>query len=306
MLSVTAYGKINWALDIIGKKQDGYHLMDMVMQTVSLGDELMFSPSETIEIIGENRCITHIEENMEIKAAPLLFDESNLIYRAAQLLRTECRISSGVKIHLIKNIPFGAGMGGGSADAAATLLALNHLWKLRFSLSELCSLGLRLGADIPFMLHGGLAHVHGIGEIVKPIPCRHEIPLVLIQNCGGVSTKTIFQFYDQFNENISHPNIEQSISNIRNADLQKLGKCSGNVLQPVVTHFSPMLEKGIEMLYSVGASFVQMTGSGSAVFGAFSSEQKAAEAASVLKAENKGIGIWLAHTINQAWNFVDN
>ena len=148
---IKAFAKINWSLDITGVRPDGYHLMDMIMQPVSICDEITLVPGEGLSIETSG-------------FPPSAANASNLAYRAADLLRNHCGVKSGVHISLYKNIPMGAGLGGGSADAAGVLYGLNRLWNLHLPQEELEHLGLMLGADVPFCLRGGLTRTRGIGD----------------------------------------------------------------------------------------------------------------------------------------------
>ena len=153
-----AFAKINWSLDITGIRPDGYHLMDMVMQPVSLADEIGLFPSPDISLFTDGN-------------PPSRADHTNLAWRAADLLRNTCGVKEGVRITLHKNIPMGAGLGGGSADAAAVLYGLNRMWRLGLSCRNLEELGLSLGADVPFCLRGGLVRTRGIGELLEDRAC---------------------------------------------------------------------------------------------------------------------------------------
>ena len=192
MLCLAAYAKINWTLDILGARPDGYHLMDMLMQTVSMCDLLWMEEAEdlTLEAVpGGTEGARAPKAGDGLSSDGVRYDASNLVYRAALLLRERCGVRRGARIRLAKRIPSGAGMGGGSADAAAALKGLNALWGLGLSHAELLSLGLELGADVPFLLTGGLARVGGIGERIRPLAPAPEVWLVLVQPCEGLSTR---------------------------------------------------------------------------------------------------------------------
>ena len=154
---IRANAKINWTLDIVGVRADGYHLLDMLMQSISLHDTLTLEPAEDVTFSADGA--TRVPQ-----------DESNLALRAALALRRHTGTERGATIHLHKRIPSGAGLGGGSADAAAVLHGLNALWELNLPMETLRQIGLTLGADVPFCLMGGLAHVRGIGEVIEPLP----------------------------------------------------------------------------------------------------------------------------------------
>lgn len=179
-MHVVARAKINWTLDIVGKREDGYHLMDMLMQPVELADELTLEKTEnglTLTVSGYPR----------VKAGP-----DNLALRAAQALQAQTGYRGGASIHLHKRIPVGAGLGGGSADAAGVLAGLNRLWETGLTQQELEALGLRLGADVPFCLRGGLQRAQGVGEKLTPMACGGLFWLVILQPCPGLSTREVF------------------------------------------------------------------------------------------------------------------
>ena len=176
---VEARAKINWTLEIKGVRPDGYHLLDMLMQPVTLSDELTLIPAEGISL----RC----ESGPGIPC-----DRRNLAWRAAEALRRETGCGLGVDILLRKRIPSGAGLGGGSADAAAVLLGLNRLWHLGLTRERLESIGLTLGADVPFCVRGGLTRVEGIGEKLESLGQVPPLHLVILQPCEGLSTAEIY------------------------------------------------------------------------------------------------------------------
>ena len=180
---IRANAKINWTLDTVGMRADGYHLLDMLMQSISLHDTLTLEPAEDVTFSADGA--TRVPQ-----------DEGNLALRAALALRRHAGTAQGAMIHLHKRIPSGAGLGGGSADAAAVLHGLNALWELNLPMETLRQIGLTLGADVPFCLIGGLAHVQGIGEVIEPLPCPRIYHLVIIQPCRALSTPQVFRALD--------------------------------------------------------------------------------------------------------------
>ncbi len=254
-----ARAKINWTLDILGRREDGYHLMDMLMQSVTLADVI------TIHIAPEVTLTTGGE--------PLLpADESHLALRAALALQRTANCPLGAAIHVEKRIPVGAGMGGGSADAAAVLIGLNRLWELHLSMDELCAIGLTLGADVPFCLRGGLMRTTGIGEKMAPLPCAKLHPLVVVQPCEGLSTREIFQAYHMGGTK-QRPDNARAAAALASGDLSALcgDDVLANVMQSVSESRRPAIGEAIRALKESGASAALMTGSGSAVFGVFES-----------------------------------
>ena len=275
-----AYAKINWSLDITGVREDGYHFMDMVMQPVSLYDEIDLRPDRSLFITtgGWPRCRA---------------DESNLAWRAADLLRKETGYSGGASIHVHKSIPIGAGMGGGSADAAAVLFGLNRLWNTGLSREDLERLGLQLGADIPFALRGGLARTRGIGEDLQNHPCLYHYWLVLWQPCAGLSTGRVFSLW-KASPALPRPDIEKNLEALGKGDFTSLCASLGNVLQPISASLCPEIGEACSRLTGLGAAAALMTGSGSAVFGLFRGEAAAKKAFDSLSKAEKSV--FLAHT----------
>ena len=260
-MQLKANAKINWSLDITGIRPDGYHLMDMLMQPIELHDTITLTPAEDLTLVTSG--------------SPLLkADEKHLAMRAARLLKEYTGTQRGASISVFKRIPVGAGLGGGSADAAAVLYGLNQLWGTDLSQTELENLGLRLGADIPFCLRGGLTRTRGIGEDMENLPCGRLFPLVVIQPCRGLSTREVFGAF-RFSPALVHPDTETSVHSLAAGDLLPLRKSLGNVLQPVSVEMQPEIGRCIRKLKESGAEIALMTGSGSAVFGVFRSREKA-------------------------------
>ncbi|MBQ8137135.1 MAG: 4-(cytidine 5'-diphospho)-2-C-methyl-D-erythritol kinase [Clostridia bacterium] len=264
--------KINWTLQICGKRADGYHTLDSIMQHISLYDTLNIEPAAALSL-------TVISDDGAVPT-----DEKNLVLRAAEALRRGG--DQGASITLTKRIPTGAGLGGGSADAAAALLALNALWGLRLPIQTLESLGCSLGADIPFCLHSQPMRVGGIGEILtpldKPVPAMH---LVLLKGSESLSTKTIYECFDEqppITNGKTYADEWLGWIHSLHADGQPITP-AWNDLEPVSIRFAPAIQKAKDALYENGAVFAQMTGSGTAVFGVFADEKKAARCAASLK-----------------------
>ena len=283
MLKVTARAKINWSLDILGTLESGYHRMDMLMSTVALADELFFSPAETI--------------SLTVSGNPVLSAQDNIVAKAAEALKTHSSTAQGAHIALIKHIPHGAGMGGGSADAAAALLALNQLWELHLSMDTLHAIAQDLGADVPFFLTGGFARVGGFGEEIHPLPPLPDIPLVILQPCKPQSTKEVFELYDTC-ANLSHPDTDVAQAALLHGDFDVLQKSAGNVLAQALAGKLPQIAEAIAALDACGALFASMTGSGSAVFGAFASADEAADAHHSLRKRWKKC--WVSQTSDQS------
>jgi len=266
---IDARAKINWSLDITGQRPDGYHLMDMLMQTVTLSDRITLTPAEDI--------------TLTTGGWPLLSpDERHLALRAARALQAYTGYAGGAAIHVEKRIPVGAGMGGGSSDAAAVLKGLNYLWETGLTQQQLEEIGLTLGADVPFCLRGGLTRTQGIGEVMQPLSYRKDWELVVIQPCRGLSTGEVFTAYHE-QESILHPDTNNAQKALAEGDAALLAQSLGNVLQGVSEEKRPEIGEAIRALTEQGAFVSLMTGSGSAVFGVFESQQAANRAWNALR-----------------------
>ena len=283
MLKVTARAKINWSLDILGTLSNGYHRMDMLMGSVSLADELLLAPSEAL--------------TLAVRGNPKILAADNLVLKAADALRAVAGTSGGAEMTLVKRIPHGAGMGGGSADAAAALLGLNQMWSLGLTPDALHQTAQTLGADVPFFLTGGFARIGGFGEVVAPLPPLPETPLVVLQPCKPQPTKDVFALYDRL-ENVSHPDTDAALSALLRSDFAALQKTAGNVLRQALEPRAPQISEAIAALDACGAAFSTMTGSGSAVFGAFESASGAAAAYRILRKRWKKC--WLTSSTRQS------
>ena len=279
-MHLKARAKINWTLDIIGQREDGYHLMDMLMQPVTLADDIIITPAEEI--------------SLTTGGSPLLpADETHLAYRAALALKKHTGYPDGAAIHVEKHIPVGAGMGGGSADAAGVLIGLNELWDLHLSRVELESIGLTLGADVTFCIRGGLTRTTGIGEVMEDLPCGRNWPLVVIQPCEGLSTKEIFTAYHEGVVD-ARPDNAAAARALAVGDGSALAVAMANVMQPVSEARREGIVQAIAALREHGAFTAQMTGSGSAVFGVFADDATAQAAFKILRARWERT--WLCHT----------
>ena len=267
-MEIQARAKINWTLNVTGRRADGYHLLDMLMQPLALHDTLYAEPAPSLTLTLEN-------------GGGLSAGEDNLVLRCAKALQKAAGTEKGAALRLVKRIPMGAGLGGGSADGAAALKLLNGLWGLGLSLQELCAIGETLGADIPFCLHDAPRRARGIGEILSPIPSG-VFPLVLIQPCAALSTKEVFTAYHQ-RPDIAPADTENAMSALATGNLKALRQFAGNVLESASIPLRPEIAMVKEALYQAGADFAQMTGSGSVVFGAFLEENAAQSAYEALK-----------------------
>ncbi len=267
-MQAKAYAKINWALNVTGQRADGYHLLDMLVQRISLCDELNFTKSSDMAFSTEG------------SALPL--DKDNLVVKAALALKAASGTNENAHIHLKKMIPSQAGLGGGSADAAATLQGLNALWKTGLSNEELAEIGVNLGADVPLCLYPGLMRVKGIGEIIEEIDNQLNFSLIILQPDKGLSTADIFRAYDQKPDE-RQADINTAMTGFVGGQAQQVFSACHNQLQATAAKMLPAISEGITALYYHQADFAQMTGSGSCVFGVFSNKEKALLAKEALK-----------------------
>ncbi len=268
MLTRNAYAKINLTLDITGRREDGYHTVCMIMQTISLCDVLSFTLRQDGKI------------KMTCNRNDLAVDEKNIAYQAAKLFfKLTNRQKMGVTIDLQKNIPMAAGLAGGSTDAAATLLALNELTEEGLTIKQLQQMGLMLGADVPFCITGGTALAEGIGEILTPLPTMPPCFIVLAKPSQGISTAAAYSAYDTFGAK-THPNTDSVISALHSGDLTGMTTGMHNVLEEVAN--LPILSELEATMRHHGAIFAQMSGSGPTVFGLFEKEEQAKKAVEVL------------------------
>ena len=251
MYTILAPAKINLALDVISKRADGYHEIDSVMQSIALADQLSFEDSRGIELTSNNQNIPT--------------DENNLVWKAAKLLQNKTGVSRGVKIHLTKNVPVSAGLGGGSSDAAAALIALNAIWELGLSRQQLIELAVEIGADVPFCVHQGTARARGIGEKLNKINHNLQCNLLLVTPNVSISTALIYKKLD-FADEVKHPEVDKVVKSLETGDIQLLTANLGNVLEEIVLQEFPIIADVKRYFASYGLSANLMSGSGSSVF----------------------------------------
>ena len=267
---LSARGKINWALAVTGRREDGYHTLDMLLQSVTLEDGLEILPAEslTLQVSGPQR-VTAGENNLILKAAALLAE------------RTGCR--RGAFFKLTKRVPMGAGMGGGSADAAAALLGLNLMWELDLPQEELEAIALKLGADVPFCLRGGLARAQGVGERLRSMAGPPVFHLAVTQPGRGLSTPAVFAGFDALDQTPPNPDADAVEQALAKRDPHLLARAMGNALEPAAIRVCPRILDAIQAMEHYGALRAQMTGSGSAVIGLYADEDAAARAVQALR-----------------------
>ncbi|WP_374964315.1 4-(cytidine 5'-diphospho)-2-C-methyl-D-erythritol kinase [Lysinibacillus sp. RS5] len=260
MLYVKAPAKINLTLDVLYKRPDNYHEVEMVMTTVDLADRISLESREdgVIEIISTDNFVPN--------------DHRNFAYQAARLVKDTYGIGQGVSITIEKEIPIAAGLAGGSSDAAATLKGLNELWNLGLSIDELAELGAKIGSDVSFCVYGGTALATGRGEIIQELPAPPNCWIVLAKPKIGVSTAEVYGGLKV--EGLAHPNTKQMIHAIETTNYELLCVSLGNVLETVTFKLHPEVVMLKEQMKRFGADATLMSGSGPTVFGLVDSEAR--------------------------------
>ena len=276
-----AYAKINLSLDIVGKRDDGYHLLEMIMQTVELHDEVILTERKS-----------GISLSCDKSYVPV--DERNIAYKAAKLIMEATGLRSGIHIHINKNIPVAAGLAGGSTDAAAVLKGMNAMFSLGLSHEELKALGLKLGADVPYCLEGGTALCEGVGERITKLKSFGGYVVVLVKPPFGVSTKDA---YGAFNlEKIKrHVETEKLIDSLAKDDLNGVHYYSRNLLENVVIQSYPVIKSIKQRVVKTGARVTLMSGSGPTVYGIYENKETAVRALDELR--KNGNEVILTETI---------
>ncbi len=282
-ITLSAYGKINLGLDVTGKRENGYHDVDMIMQSVGLSDTL------TVTKLPAASGIT-LETNSPFLKRP----EKNLALRAAALLKEEFGIKDGLSLKLTKRIPVAAGMAGGSTDAAAALKAVNELFSLGMDWKALAEYGVRLGADIPYCLLSGTARSAGIGEILTPLPPAPDCHVLLVNPGLHISTKYVYEHLDAA-ANPKHPDIDGIEASIKRSDYSGIAAKLGNILEAVTIKKAPVIAQIKEHMRSLGADNALMSGSGPTVFGLFSSKKACEQAKAWFLKQGKPWSIITTH-----------
>ncbi len=269
-LFLKAMGKINLGLDVIRKREDGYHEVRMIMQTVNIYDRIQMKKSDQPGI--------RLTTNLYF----LPVNENNLVYKAAKLLMDEFHIREGLEIDLQKYIPVAAGMAGGSADAAAVLYGVNRMFHLGLSKKELMERGVTIGADVPYCLMRGTALSEGIGEVLTRLPAAPACHVIIAKPGISVSTKFVYSNL-RLDEIREHPDIDGMVEAIRAGSYEGVVSRLGNVLETVTGRHYPVIGEIEELLKRRGADGALMSGSGPTVFGLFQDEEKARAALKVLE-----------------------
>ena len=264
-IELKALAKINLGLDVLGKSENGYHDVRMIMQSIYLYDEVKIEKKDTPEI--------EVVSNLNF----LPTGEDNIAYKAARLLQEEFKISDGVKITLKKHIPVAAGLAGGSSNAAAVLFGMNRMFRLGLSQKSLMERGVKLGADVPYCIMRGTVLAEGIGEELHKLPAMPKCTVLIAKPPVSVSTKTVYEALDS-KEITEHPDIDGIIEGLERQDLKKIAGCMGNVLEDVTIPMHPVIDEIKQVMKDCEALGATMSGSGPTVFGLFESRARARDA----------------------------
>lgn len=284
-LTLKALAKINLGLDVLGKRDNGYHDVRMVMQTIYLYDNVTLEKTEESGI--------QVETNLFY----LPVNEDNIAYKAAKMLIDEFEIQSGVRIVLEKHIPVAAGMAGGSSNAAAVLVGMNRLFSLGLSMEELMKRGVLLGADVPYCVMRGTVLAEGIGEILTPLPPMPNCSVLIAKPGISVSTKTVYEKLDAL-DIVDHPDIDGILEGLEHQDIEKIASSMGNVLERVTIESYPVIEEIKTAMKEAGALNAMMSGSGPSVFGIFKDRKTARKAQQKIRDMHIAKQVYVANVHN--------
>ena len=280
-IKLKALAKINLGLDVLGRRENGYHDVRMIMQSIYLYDEVKIERAAQPGI--------SVKSNLTF----LPTGEGNIAYKAAEMLTREFELSEGVRIVLNKHIPVAAGMAGGSSNAAAVLFGMNRLFELGLTQEELMERGVKLGADVPYCIMRGTVLAEGIGEQLTPLPAMPKCTVLVAKPPVSVSTKVVYEALDA-KEIIKHPDIDGLIAGLEQKNLQKIASCMGNVLEEVTIPMCPVIAEITHEMFSAGALGAMMSGSGPTVFGLFEDNRKAIKAQERIRKKALGRQVYIA------------
>ena len=286
-MEVSAFSKINLFLAVLGKRDDGYHNLASVMQTLSLCDTLIIK-----------KCNTNVQKEpitLETNVPTLSVGDDNLIIKAAKRITNEYKINQPIKIILTKRIPIGAGLGGGSSDCAATLQGINQLFDLNLPLDKLMKMGKTLGADVPFCLLGGTAIAKGIGDVLTPLPPHPKCYVVLACPSIHVSTKEIFELLEHKHFS-KETDLDYFITAYKSQDINQIAQNLKNTFTQITSTLHPQIKKLIIDLKNQGANAAAMTGTGATVFAYFNNKTTAENACTALQQIHKDTHFFITHT----------
>ena len=284
-MRLRALAKINLGLDVLRKREDGYHELRMIMQTINMYDQLDIEISKTPGI--------KITTNLPF----IPVNESNLVYKAAKLLMDEFHVEQGITVDLQKFIPVAAGMAGGSSDAAATMIGVNRLFGLGLSVKELMERGVKIGADVPYCLLRGTALAEGIGDKLRALPACPDCYVLIGKPAISVSTKFVYENLHA-NELEYHPEIDKMLDAIQWHNLNKIADCMGNVLETVTIPHYPVIQEIKDHMKEHGALNAMMSGSGPTVFGLFDDKATAENACEALRESRLARTVFLTTVFN--------
>ncbi|MDE5863602.1 MAG: 4-(cytidine 5'-diphospho)-2-C-methyl-D-erythritol kinase [Lachnospiraceae bacterium] len=287
MVRLRAYAKINLGLDVVRKREDGYHEVRMIMQTIKLFDKL------SLRIIDED--VIRMKTNLGF----LPVNENNLVYKAIKLLKDTYHIDKGMEIDLYKCIPVAAGLAGGSSDCAAALVGASKLFGLGLDKEELMKEGVKLGADVPYCILRGTALSEGIGEVLTPLPPIPECYVLIAKPPISVSTKFVYEHLDAQGLTV-HPDIDGMVKAIREGSLSGIAKRMENVLETVTIPEYPVIDEIKKCMFECGTLNAMMSGSGPTVFGLFDSEEEAWKAKDLIRERKLANQVYVIQPFNQA------
>lgn len=258
MITLYSPAKINLFLEVLNKRQDGYHDIQSIMQTIDLKD--------TITIKKINHGIKILSSNSQIP-----IDENNLCFKAAKILLEKMKIKQGVEIKIDKQIPIKAGLGGGSSNAATTLKGINSLFNLNLGVEELQNIGAEIGSDVPFFIRGGISKILGKGEIIIPLPDLPSVWFILVKPEIGISTKKVYEELDKKNMT-PKKNIDNIIVAIKTGNIDLLGENLFNRFEDIIKYPEILTIK--KTMKKIGINYILMTGTGSTIFGIVKEKRK--------------------------------
>ena len=284
-LRLKAMAKINLGLDVVRKREDGYHDLRMIMQSVYLYDQ--------IELVKTEERSIRVSTNLNF----LPTGEDNLVYKAAKLLMDEFEIRQGVTISLKKCITVAAGLAGGSSDAAAVLVGVNRMFQLGLSKKDLMERGVKIGADVPYCIMRGTVLAEGIGEELTALPAIPACTVLIAKPPISVSTKAVYEALDA-EEGWDHPDIDGIMEGLETGSLEKIASCMGNVLEQVTVEAYPVIEAIKDAMKEQGALNAMMSGSGPTVFGIFETKADAKRAREAILRRKLARQVYVANVHN--------
>ncbi|MBQ9199797.1 MAG: 4-(cytidine 5'-diphospho)-2-C-methyl-D-erythritol kinase [Lachnospiraceae bacterium] len=286
-LEKKAYAKVNLALDVLGKREDGYHEVKMIMQNISLCDELIFTVEKSDKL---NISLTSNKDNIPL-------DENNLVHKAVASMCERYDIHEDICVHIEKNIPVEAGMAGGSTDCATAIHAMNELFSLKLSLEEMMKIGVKLGADVPYCIMAHTALSEGIGEKLAPVTPLRDCFVLVAKPKVSVSTGMVYKSL-RCDELKSHPDVDGMIEALAKNDLEGVSSRLENVLETVTIGLYPIIEKIKDIMKERGALNAVMSGSGPTVFGIYRDREQAESARSYIIERNISNEVYVTEPVS--------